>query len=364
MNHRTWGVTLAFLVLAFTGLLSGCAATGTSSGEGPLIDPADAAKLGYTSRWLTDLSVPRGFKYTERLDDLIVTVEPRDNIVSAVALRDGSVRWRRVVGEPLVILSAPTRVPSGILINSENRLYTLAPDTGLLKNMSNLRSPVGDAPAIDGDMAVFGGVAGRVFGHSIAAGTEHWAYQLAGSILVRPIMVSGNAFIADNLGDYVFIRTSDGELIWRGRTHARITADPVASAQTIFVASEDQSLYAINRSTGRDRWIYRARQPLKRNPILVENSIFLPLPGEGLVSIDTLGGTENWRLANSDATPVLIRGSQLLLFTSRSLFFVDSQSGKLITQVPVQAIQGVIPGPDNSIVLVSTNGRLQRLDPR
>lgn len=365
MNHRTWGVTLAFVILSFTGLLTGCVTTGSTPASGGLIiEPPDALKLGYTSRWLTSLSVPRGFKFAERLDDLVVTVEPNENIVSAVAIRDGSVKWRRVVGEPLVNLNAPTRVSAGILINSENRLYTLSPDTGVLKTMSNLQSPVADAPAVEGDIAVFGGVAGRIFGHSISAGSEHWAYQLSGSILVRPIMVGGNAFLADNMGDYIYIRVTDGEMIWRGRAHARITADPVATAQTIYVASEDQSLYAINRSTGKDRWIYRAKQPLKQNPILLENSIYLPLPGEGLVSIDALSGTENWRIASSDARPIMIRGSQLLLFTPRSLMVIDAQSGKLITQVPVQPIQGVIPGPDNSIVLVSTSGRLQRLDPR
>ncbi|MCE9590821.1 MAG: PQQ-binding-like beta-propeller repeat protein [Planctomycetes bacterium] len=359
MIRRTWGVTLALTLL----LLSGCKSAQPRESQ-LLIDPLDAQKLGYTSRWLTDLAIPEGLRHIEVLGDLLVGVETPSNMVSAVSARDGQVLWRRVVGDALVVLSPPTRSGTSILINSENSLYTLAADTGALRNLSYLRSPVADAPAISGDIAVFGSVNGRISGHSITAGTERWAYLLPAGILTQPIMVAGNAFLAASDGEYIFIKADDGTLVWRGRTHARISADPVANLQTIFVASEDQSLYALNRSVGRDRWIYRATRPLTRSPILLENSVYLPIPGEALVSIDILSGAELWRIAADDAQPVLVSGSKVLMATRRSLMVLDNQTGKVLTQVPVEQVQTIVRGPENSIILVSTKGRMQRLDPR
>lgn len=359
MNRRTWGVLLALSLCFLTGCKSQQAAD-----SGLIVDPLDAQKLGFNSRWITDLAIPGGIKYVESLGDVLVTVEDRNNVVTVLAARDGDLMWRRVVGDPQSILSAPVRVDSNIVINSENNLYSLAVDTGQLRAMSNLRSPVADAPAIVGDNAVFGGVAGRVFAHSISAGSERWAYQMPSGILAKPVTVQGNAFIADGIGNYVLLNAADGTLLWRGRTHTRISANPVASGQSFYLASEDQSLYAINRANGRDRWIYRSTSPLTLSPTLLENTIFLPVPGEGLVCIDILNGAELWRLPLHDVQPLLTRGNQILLATKGSLILVDAVTGKITTQAPVERLLTATRGPDNSVILVSTKGRVQRLDPR
>lgn len=359
MRKATWLVLLFLIALA----AQGC--TSQNQVAGPLlIAPLDTQRLGYMSRWITDLGVAGDESFHEAvvLDDLLVTIETPSNLVSAVSLRDGSLVWRRVVGERISTLYTPNRSKDKILINTENRMYVLSAATGDMVELSNLELPVNNGPAMTGSLAIFGADTGLIFAHSTVTGYSVWRKQLPSGILAKPVINNGSLFVADSAGNYAMYNTS-GDLLWRGRTHARITATPALTPNGVFVPSEDESLYALNRATGKDRWIYRATGPLKRAPIIVSTSLFLPLPNGSLAALDPLNGSELWRYPG-EAQPVAIIDQKLLLATPHSLVVIDNQSGKILTQVPSKPLWRVLRGPDNSLILISPDGQIERLDPK
>lgn len=331
--------------------------------EKPLIDPVDAYRFGYNTRWITSIgNETNDLSHAVVLEDLIVLVEEGSHFVTGINMRDGEIRWQRIVGGSLERLFEPVRFYEEILINSETMLYSIHADTGQEVGRSEMEAAVVDKPAIVDDYAVFGGLHSRAFAHGIRTGRTHWAYKMTGGIVVRPVASGINVFVTDSNGVYALIQGKLGEVEWKGQTFGRISAVPAVNSLGVFVACEDQTLYALNRATGNDRWKFRSPEPLKKPPHILENTLFLPHPSGELVAIDALSGEELWRYPGQ-AQPVTLSDDKLLLAEPTRLVSIDMPTGKTIRQSTMQKVQKVLPGPEGSLILVSARGRLMRLDP-
>jgi len=334
------------------------------TGPASLIDPLDAHKLGYTSYWSTDLSLPsdQHFSHVEVLGDTLVCVEAPSNVVTAISIRDGSTKWRRVVGKPAEKMFTPVRSDDSLLINSEQLLYTLDMDSGRLTHTSQLESLVNHAPAVVGELAIYGGMNHRIFAHDIKAGYTKWAYQLTERVFARPAAFGENVFVADGNGVYAMFMAGSGELLWRGRTFARVSARPQMSPRGVFVAGEDHSVYALYMSNGRDRWIYHTTQPLKKSPQVFGNTVFLSLPGRGLVAIDIRSGLDRWVLPFEMEIIGQVEDT-VLAYTAQQLVKLKIVNGLVLAEVPVQPIWKVLQASGNRLILIAPTGRILLLNP-
>lgn len=355
-------VIFSLLLLAMTGL-AGCQ-TEQPMDPGLPIGAMDARKLGYSVLWAADLDLPDGHQvsHVAALDDLLVIVESPSNLVTALSIRDGTVRWRQKVGSHLERLFEPVRYGDRILINSETRLFLLSALTEQIDEEHELEAAVRNSPAIVGDYAIFGAENGLVFWHDLRTGYSRWRQQLSGRVIVRPVASGAGVFVADGNGRFAMYTASGGELLWQGRAFDRITAQPVATAGDVLVASEDHCLYALHALSGKDHWIYRVTEPLIDDPILIGATAYLPSPQRGLIAIDTANGADLWTMEDP-ARPIVQLGDMVLMNTGSSLVLVEVRTGRQMVEVPVYPLQRVLPGPDQSLVLVSRSGGLVRLDP-
>ncbi len=348
----------------------GCESSGTRRrlGRAKLglpIESIDAAHLGYTIQWATAIN-PLGthhIRHVAVLGDLIVTVEAPSNLVSAIAVRDGTLLWRRPVGQPVDRLFAPQRNGDVILVNSEKQLFSLDVNNGDVRYVSELESIVGTSPVLIDRYAVFGGLDGKVFGHDIQSGFSKWQYQLTSEIRAQPIGVGNNVFVTDANGFYAMIQAATGRMLWKDPTFGPISATPAANSFAVFVAGQDQKLYALNRIDGRERWVFMATRPLTRGPTVFGNRLYLPLPTGGVVALNAADRAELWRL-DTDALPVTEIGNHVLMNGTNQLILVDRQTGRTAVRVPTLPLKTVLEGPDRSLILVTPTGRFLRLDPR
>ena len=367
MRHACYGWLVLGLVM---GLVGGCgtpAATAPPAAperSGALMDPMDARQAGYAINWATNLAVPadQQIRDVRVLGDLIVVIEQPGNLVSAVQLRDGAIRWNHTVGDTNRPLYKAIRYNDRIHVNSSVALYSLAARTGTLKHVANLDNAVAGGPERVQDEAIFGAVSGRVFAHNLQSSSTRWSYKLTDRILAEPAVHRDRVFVADAAGVYAMIRASTGELMWRNHTWGPVTAAPVMDNTNVYIASQDQSLYALAQSTGRDRWIYRTETRLIDSPMLANRTIFLPLGNEGMAAIDASNGEQRWRL-DYRALPIKQTDDRLLLATSDSLQHVEADTGRLLGESPTNApLRAVLEGPDQSLILVSAEGQMLRLN--
>lgn len=359
------------MLLSGLALLASCATqqqAWSRSGSGALIEPEPAASLGYATFWVRNLNIPSSQRIgaARLLDDLIVVVEQPSNVVYAVSVRDGSIRWRKVVGDPGEPLYSPVRAGDQLLVNSATHLYILNAHTGELERIDSLAHVVSSGPVHIGSFVIFGDVKGRVFAHDIRAGFTKWSYQLTSNIAVPPVDAGQNqALVADARGVYALLGAEDGQLIWRGRTFGPVTTRSAIDRLGVYIASQDQTLYALARPTGLDRWKFPTTYRQIGPPVVMGVSVYLPLGDEALVAINSADGAERWRLPFG-ATPVTFREEEnrLLVRTPQSLKLVDAQTGQVVADAPTQRLATVLTGPEGSLVLIAPNGRLMRLNPK
>lgn len=359
-------VAAAWTVVCFAVLCGGCATNPWSRGQSNLlIDATDAQRLGYASGWASSINL-RGkqqIRSAAVLDDLIVFVEGPDPFVTALSARDGSLKWRRLIDDPAIVLYGPYRVGNEVFVNSETQFFKIDAEKGKLLEIQRLDHPVRDRGAVAGDLVIFGAANGRVFAHQIAAGYAKWKYALTSQIRVSPVMTTVDCFAADSSGVYAMIEASSGTLSFRGRTLGAVNGQPTVNRFSVLLPCDDGSLYALDRSTGRDQWIYRARQPLRTEPVAIDAQVFL-LVDAGTIAIDAQNGKQLW-VRPDRAKPLLRRDDRLLLSLGNGLALAELDTGDTIDQAATAPLRSVLTNTDQSaIFLVSTRGDVQQLTAR
>jgi outer membrane protein assembly factor BamB len=333
--------------------------------SGPIIDAFEARSIGYgPPRWAQDLGLEDSDRLSHAavLDDVIMCVDLPSNIVSCISVRDGSIRWQKQPAEDTDLLFEPVRLDADqIMVNSETRIYYLDAKSGRTLARSKLEASVGDRPAVIGRNAVFGGLNGRVFAHDADRGMSVWSQQMSAGINVRPVTVGFNVLVTDSNGVYGMYESVHGENLWKGQTYGQISAVPAVSGDGLFVVSADQSMYALNRSNGDNPWKYIAPTPVTSAPIVLGGMVFLSVPDKGLIAFNAITGEELW-VKDTTARPIKIVKQRLILNDETRLITVAPDSGQTIAEVAVKRLKSVLSGPGDSLILVTADGRLTRIN--
>ncbi len=364
MKHLRLGV-MGLLMLTMVG----CAGFGRHTDQAArrsslMLEPGSAEKLGYSINWAGDLSLPadQHIANAQVLDDLIIVIERPASVVSAVTVREGHVRWHRIVGETTQQLYKALRYEDHIYVNSPTQMYAMKTTDGTIDDQASLARTVASGPVHYKNYAIFGAVSGRVFAHRLKVGRPWWQYQLVDQILVSPALLGNRVFVVDGSGVYALLNAETGAAIYRNQTYGPVSASPTSDDDTIYMASEDQSLYALSKNSDQERWRYFADVPLTDSPMVVGDTVLQPLGQNAMVALDKRTGDERWRL-DYRAVPVLERDGQLLLHTGNKLQLVDAQTGRLASEISTRPIKRILHGPEGSLILISPTGDMLRLNP-
>jgi len=333
---------------------------------GHLIEPGPAGELGYRISWARDMDLMRGQRITSSviLDDLLLTVEAPENLITARSVRDGELAWKIKLGSQLERFFTPVRDGEQIFINTESRMFTLRAADGKVTSVADLDEAVTSGPtySVDTGLAIFGSKTGLIFAHSIDNNFARWRYRLPNQITGTPISVDQDVFVVDNGGNYVMLEVTTGEIQWAGHTLGGVVAPPAVQGNEVLVASEDRKLYSLNRTSGNDAWTYLgAEQPLIAPALPLGRLILLPLaPNRGVVALTAVDGDEVWR-TDVNALPIVERNQDLLMHTRNSVLLMDLDDGEVLIESRTRDLQSVIPGPNESLILISPQGRVLRL---
>lgn len=333
-----------------------------------LIEPADAAKLGYRAIWPSSLNVTSRERIgvlTAADTSIFVAVAPA-NLVTAVSVADGSVQWRQLIGEPTdrIMAILPYQNQKQVLVCTETRIFKLDRARGTILSHLDLDETVRTAPVLVNDLVVYGSANARIVAHDLITATMNWAYQMQGEILVPPQVTANSVFAADSRGNLALLTLSTGDLTWRNVTFGAIKAPSLITAARVYVPCTDMSLYALDRVTGKDRWVFHAAEALPYAPVAAGNTLVQPMPSGQLVGIDAAKGTELWRVRSAPLA-ILPLGQSMLLSFRDHLELVDPQTGRTTVTVPLHGwLQEVLPLPNNSLLLVARDGWMMKLDPK
>ncbi|MFP4144491.1 MAG: PQQ-binding-like beta-propeller repeat protein [Phycisphaeraceae bacterium] len=355
------GLSLVLLLAVLT--MGGCA---TGNG-GQLPDPVesrDLAQLGYRLNWATTLDLQRGGRLDSatRLDDVIVAVEEPSHIVSGISTRTGEILWQQRLGDLNQPMYEPVRIDDRIMLNSNNHLFTLQAGNGELLALDELRHVASTGPVVADGLLVFGAINGRVWAQDVTTTAVRWQYMLTARILAQPQFTDKRIFAADANGVYALWYAVTRELLWRARTFGAVVAEPAIDELTAYLPSVDQTLYAVDLRRGQDRWRYYTEVPLTISPLLAGETLYLPLPGEAVAALDAQTGEEKWKL-DMPLTPVTVVDDELILYNRNKLVAVSTETGRVLAETPTaMTVEDVLLGPDGDLILVSSQGRMIRIN--
>ncbi len=345
---------------------SGLVPPGAEFRTGLPVEPGYAQQFGYSHRWARSVEPARGqsIAAVKILDDLVVTVEAPDNVVTAMSLRDGSLAWKIVLGDRSEEFYGPMGDDRYVYINSTRRLFKLLRRNGEIVDVYDLPLPVSMTPILVDDIAIFGSINGKLYGFDVDNGFRKWTYALKSRITSSPVLDGDTVFAADDDGNYVMLAAKSGELRWRGAAYGSITADPVLSRFNVVVASEDQSLYSLQANTGRESWpAYRSEVPLTQTPAVIDDVIYLVEPGVGLSAIDAKTGQPIWKTVET-FQPITSSQGRVIARAEKALSKIDPATGIVLQTVPTREIQLVLNGPAGSLLIVTPGGEFMRIDPQ
>jgi len=337
---------------------------------GHLIEPEEAAELGYRLNWASPIELLEDQTITSvtSLGDIIITVEDPQNIVTALNASNGELLWKVYIGSELETLYTPSRDGDQIFIHSGTRFFTLDRRNGEVKAVARLAASVASPASYSPDtrLAIMSGSDGMLFAHSVDNNFARWRYRLAERITSSALLVGQDVFAVDAGGTYAMVEGKDGRPIWRNHTIGSVKTTATLVGSDILLASTDGKLYSVNRSTGQDTWQYLgAEQPLTASPLALGRLIIQPLtPNPGLIAIDAIDGKELWR-NDISASFVTSRKTDALFFSADKLIAINLETGEVDQQVNTLSLANVVPlDNEGSLLLVGPTGRMLRLNPQ
>jgi outer membrane protein assembly factor BamB len=188
--------------------------------------------------------------------------------VFALDPTNGKVIWKSNIGAPA--RSGPTVADGRVfVVTVENELIVLATDDGRRlwshNGIPEVAGLLGSAsPAVEGEVVVVGYSSGEIYALTVENGRPVWSDNLSSTraadavsaladIRGRPVIDRGRVFAASHSGRMAAIDLRSGERAWEqdiGSTHG-----PWVAGDYVYILSSDNELVCLTRNDGKVRWL-------------------------------------------------------------------------------------------------------------
>ncbi len=230
---------------------------------------------------------------------------------------------------------------------------------------------LGLRPAVQGGRVFAGGRGGRVVSLDLATGKTEWTADTELKLSAGPGVGDGLVVLGTSDSDVVAIDAASGAEVWRTRVSGEVLAPPAVSRGVVVVRSVDGRLRGLNAGDGAELWAIQQTPPrlsLRGNgaPVIAGELVVAGFDN-GRIGAYTLregvpvwenyvstgrGRTELERLADVDATPVLVGNDLYVVSYHGRLASVAAESGQVLWDTEMSSHSGL--GADWTTVYVTT----------
>ncbi|MFV1876715.1 PQQ-binding-like beta-propeller repeat protein [Nioella sp.] len=205
-------------------------------------------------------------------------------------------------------------------------------------------------------------------------------YERGGGVSGGGLAVVGSVVYATTgYGELIALQPANGEVIWRQRLGAGITA-PTVTDNSVYVVSRDSQAWSLNPENGRIRWQLPAGPATAvlsggASPALTDRLVIFPFGSGELVATLRLSGVRVWGTTVAGARrgvayndlnditgdPVIVGNTLYAGNQSGRVVAMEASSGERLWTAQDGAYSPVLPAGD-SIFFVSDRNELIRLD--
>jgi outer membrane protein assembly factor BamB len=219
-------------------------------------------------------------------------------------------------------------------------------------------------------------------------GTPLYHFELHEPIECEPALDAekDELYVTTERNELYALTPSSGAIRWKVETHANVRKRPILFQDALYVVTEDDSVEARSRSDGSVLWSFKRERSegflVAGHAGLseVQGGVLYAAFNDGsVVALDALDGSAKWvretsidvpeaepgrpRYVDADTTPVRIGEHVYAASFAGGLYCLDANNGSVVwREAEWTGITGIAPGPEGSLLLVSADRGVVRLE--
>jgi len=250
-----------------------------------------------------------------------------DGVVLALDVRNGRVRWRRLIGPTE---SSPLVVGGAVYVGDWlGRVYALSAGTGRTLWTFTTGGKIKGSAAFAAGRIYIGSYDGRLYALSAWTGRELWHASGqprlggAGTFYSTPAVAYDRVYIGSTDGKVYSFGAETGRLRWAYGTGGYIYASPAVWRSLVLVGSYDHDFYALDAATGALRWRFHANGPISGSASVIDGVVYFSTFAERTYALAARTGRLLWSFPDGKYSPVVADAKRLYLVGWGRLYGMD-----------------------------------------
>jgi outer membrane protein assembly factor BamB len=230
-------------------------------------------------RWTytTDNQIMGSPAYFTRGERKVLMVGSYDYYLHGVDPATGEGLWKY---ETMNFINGSCALYAGMAVfgGCDGFLHLVDAISGKERASLEISTYVASSASISGDVAFVGDYDGRFSAVDLLNERILWVFENRDANLpfIASPAVSGRHVFIGNRDKYMYcLNKSDGELVWKYNTGARVDASAVVVGNRLLVANMRGDLFLLGLNSGDPLWTYELGTPVNANPAVVDNRIYV-----------------------------------------------------------------------------------------
>lgn len=332
---------------------------------GRFVGQENAARVGLTRAWLTQVQVDGSRSHFERavLNGDRLTVLTSAGVVQELNALTGQTYWVSPLGNG----NYPSLGPSGndkyVALLNGSTLYVLDRADGKSVIVRRVGGAPGAAPAVTDKTVFVPLLNGRIEGYPLGKQTlTPWYYQSFGRATVAPLATAESVVWSTDAG-YLYVgNSSELKMRFRLETGADIVAPPAYRKPYVYVASMSGELFAMNELSGDQHWKYATGFPIMRAPAAVGERVFITSEEPALHCVDAKNGNVLWEAPHVVQFAAASKDRVYAMNDLGAFVVLDAKTGATLAQVAIdRPIRALVNDQTDRVYLCSADGMVECL---
>ena len=347
------------------GRVGRCCSAGEARCERRLISQDEAARLGLTRAWFTQVRLNAAHTHVERavLEGDRLTVLTSAGVVQELNALTGKTYWIAPIGNENYPSLGPAGNEKFVAVLNGSTLYVLDRKDG---KPAIIRS-VGSAPErrrrFRRIMCSFRSSSGEwKRARSSNQKISPWYYQSFGRAMVTPLVTPESIVWTTDAG-YLYVGGSNKlGMRYRLETGAEIVAPPSYHHPFVFVASLEGELFAMHELTGSQRWKYSCGFPVTRAPAGVGDRVFVTSAEPALHCINATTGVGIWEAPHVNQFAAVSKDRVYAVNDLGEFVVLNAATGVTLAKIRTdRPIHALVNDQTDRVYLVSDDGMVECL---
>jgi outer membrane protein assembly factor BamB len=235
----------------------------------------------------------------------------------AIDANSGTLNWKYETDGQILGAANWTLSPDGrtiwILVGSyDNRLHCVNSTNGDVIWTYETDNYINGSPAVEKNIAVFGGCDALIHVVSLIDGTEIKTIDSGSYIAASAAILDGQVYIGNY--DNVLIKTDieTGKILWKyEKSEAPFFSSPAIGTDVVVVGSRDELVHCIGRNDGKQLWTFQTLGEVDSSPVICGDKVVFGSQDGNVYMIRLSNGDKVWSYETGQAitsSPAVAQG--------------------------------------------------------